>query len=210
MTNEQTAQLDVGQASEPAVPSGIGRTIVQTFKNSVERMKNDRPEEQPSFEAPIARPIDSRPQANMAVQLTPARSTEKKKPLAAPAPRQTRRARLRISRIDPWSVMKTALLFGVAGWIILIVATWAIFTVLAMTGLYDAVNSTVAQVFASPENINTFQIQDYVNTTRATALAALIGAVDVIILTALATIFAFLYNLSATVMGGLEVTMAED
>jgi len=106
--------------------------------------------------------------------------------------------------------MKTALLFGVAGWIIFIVATWIIFTVLDMTGLYDAINSTVAQIFASPGTTDVFNIKNYVNTTKATAMAALIGAVNVVIATALATIFAFLYNLTAVVMGGVEVTMAED
>ncbi|MCL1923621.1 MAG: DUF3566 domain-containing protein [Propionibacteriaceae bacterium] len=126
------------------------------------------------------------------------------------ASRQTRRARLRISRVDPWSVMKTALLFGVAGWIMFIVATWIVFGVLEMTGLYEAVNSTVAQIFASPDQTDDFNITDFINTTRVTALAALIGAVNVVILTALATIFAFLYNLTAIVMGGVEVTMAED
>jgi len=133
------------------------------------------------------------------------------KSAARPKPgRQSRRARLRVSRVDPWSVMKTALLFSVAAWIIFIVATWVVFTVLDMTGLYDAINSTVAQVFASPDQTSTFNIKKYINTTRATAIAALVGAVNVIIMTALATIFAFLYNLSAIVMGGIEVTMAED
>ncbi|MDR0489146.1 MAG: DUF3566 domain-containing protein [Propionibacteriaceae bacterium] len=124
--------------------------------------------------------------------------------------RQTRRARLRVSRVDPWSVMKTALLFGVAGWIIFIVATWIVFTVLDMTGLYGAINDTVAQVFASPDTVDQFQVETYINTTRATALAALVGAVNVVIITALTTIFAFVYNLTAVVMGGIEVTMAED
>ncbi|MCL1906812.1 MAG: DUF3566 domain-containing protein [Propionibacteriaceae bacterium] len=124
--------------------------------------------------------------------------------------RQTRRARLRISRVDPWSVMKTALLFGVAGWIMFIVATWIVFAVLDMTGLYEAINDTVAQIFASPDRTEDFNIREYINTTRATALAALVGAVNVVIMTALATIFAFLYNLTAVVMGGIEVTMAED
>jgi hypothetical protein len=34
--------------------------------------------------------------------------------------------------------------------------------------------------------------------------------VDVLIFTALATLGSFLYNLAATVLGGLEVTLAED
>ena len=135
---------------------------------------------------------------------------ESKKQPTRPKTRHSRRARLRISRVDPWSVMKTALLFSVAGWIIFIVATWVVFTVLDQTGLYGAINDTVAQIFASPDATATFNIQEYVNTTRATAIAALVGAVNVVIMTALATIFAFLYNLSAVVMGGIEVTMAED
>ena len=145
----------------------------------------------------------------VSVALVPPRPEAKKQP-PRPKTRHSRRARLRISRVDPWSVMKTALLFSVAGWIIFIVATWVVFTVLDQTGLYGAINDTVAQIFASPDAASTFNIQDYVNTTRATAIAALVGAVNVVILTALATIFAFLYNLSAVVMGGIEVTMAED
>ena len=219
MTDEQTAQLESDRAADPPVVSGIGKAIVQTFRNSVERMKNDKPpvEDVPLVETAVALPVEMvAPKIEDVPE--PARplkpeKVERRRPTVTTAPatsRQIRRARLRISRIDPWSVMKTSLLFGVAGWIIMIVATWAVFTVLNMTGLYEAINSTVAQVFASPDSVNTFNIKDYVNTTRATALAALVGAVNVIILTALATIFAFLYNLSATVMGGLEVTMAED
>jgi hypothetical protein len=106
--------------------------------------------------------------------------------------------------------MKITLLFAVAGWIIFIVATFVSFSVLDGTGLYDSINGAIAQVFTTPGSANTFNIKDYVNTTRATALAAVVGAVNVVIITALATIFAFLYNLAATVMGGIEVTMAED
>ncbi|MDR0849631.1 MAG: DUF3566 domain-containing protein [Propionibacteriaceae bacterium] len=142
-----------------------------------------------------------------AVTVTPKKPAAKRSPRL---PHQTRKARLRISRVDPWSVMKTALLFGVAGWIIIVVATFVIMTVLDETGLYAAINSTVAQVFAQPGAVDQFDIKDYVNTTRVTALAAAVGGVSVILLTALATVFAFLYNLSANVMGGIEVTLAED
>jgi len=167
----------------------------------------------PSLADPVATPAPSSGHLGSVTSLAlspTAVAPAPKKPARRRAPRQTRKARLRISRVDPWSVMKTALLFGVAGWIIFVVATWVVFTVLDMTGIYTAINDTVSQVFASPTAGQQFDIKSYVNTTRATALAALIGAVDVILLTALATIFAFLYNLSANVMGGVEVTLAED
>ncbi len=60
--------------------------------------------------------------------------------------RRTRRARLRISRIDPWSVMKTSLLFGIAGGIIFVVATYVLMSVVEATGLFAAVNSVVKDV----------------------------------------------------------------
>jgi hypothetical protein len=125
-------------------------------------------------------------------------------------PRRTRRARLRISRIDPWSVMKTSLLFGIAGGIIFVVATYVLMSVIEATGLFDAINQMVKDILASPSDTTTFDITTYINTKRATGLAALIGAIDVVIFTALATVFSFLYNLSATMLGGLEITLAED
>lgn len=129
---------------------------------------------------------------------------------AVQRPRRTRRARLRISRIDPWSVMKTSLLFGIAGGVIFVVATYVLMSVIQATGLFDAVNQMVKDILASPSDTTTFDITLYINTKRATGLAALIGAIDVVIFTALATVFSFLYNLSATMLGGLEITLAED
>ncbi len=124
--------------------------------------------------------------------------------------RRTRKARLRIARVDPWSVMKTALLFGIAGGIIFVVATYVVMSVIESTGVYQAINQVVGSMLTSPTDTTPFSIETYINTRRVTGLAALIGAVDVVIFTALATVFSFLYNLSATMLGGLEITLAED
>ena len=209
--------------------SSVGQSIVNSLRGSVERMKTDV--NPASYGAGLHHPSLIEETAPMQVSDIPVPDRHGSKsvkvasdsaagpktatvkpvmPRPKPTTRQSRRARLRISRVDPWSVMKTALLFGVAAWIIFIIATWIVFTVLGMTGLYDAINSAFTQIFSSPDVATAFDVQNYINTTRATALAALIGAVNVIITTALATIFAFLYNLSAVVMGGIEVTMAED
>jgi len=143
-------------------------------------------------------------------------------PVPVPAPRPAvtvasaressgrRRARLRISRVDPWSVMKTTFLFSIAFGIIGWVAVYAVWTVLASSGLFDSVNQLVAESLSSPSETNPFQIQSYVSTNMVLGIAALIGAVNVVIITAVGTIAAFLYNLAANVIGGLEVTLAED
>ena len=44
---------------------------------------------------------------------------------------------------------------------------------------------------------------------RVLLVAAVLAMVDVVLLTVLATLFAFLYNLCASFTGGFEVTLAE-
>jgi len=131
------------------------------------------------------------------------------KPKAGVA-RRTRKARLRLSRLDPWSVMKTSFLFSIAAGIMLVVATYAVWTVLSTSGLFPAINEIVASVVSTPGDTTPFRIEEYINTRKVLGVAALIACVDVVIFTALATLGSFLYNLAATVLGGLEITLAED
>jgi hypothetical protein len=128
----------------------------------------------------------------------------------AGTPRRTRKARLRLSRLDPWSVMKTSFLFSIAAGIMLVVATYAVWTVLSQSGLFPAINDIVASVVSTPGDTTPFRIEEYINTQKVLGVAALIACVDVVIFTALATLGSFLYNLAATVLGGLEITLAED
>ncbi len=124
--------------------------------------------------------------------------------------RRTRKARLRLSRLDPWSVMKTSFLFSIAAGIMLVVAVYTVWTVLDSSGLFESVNDIVKSVVSTPGDTTPFRIQDYANTQKVMGIAALIACVDVVIFTALATLGSFLYNLAATMLGGLEITLAED
>jgi hypothetical protein len=45
-------------------------------------------------------------------------------------------------------------------------------------------------------------VTQFVGFSRVVGLATVIAVVDVVLLTALATLFAFLYNLSASLLGG--------
>jgi hypothetical protein len=128
----------------------------------------------------------------------------------AGTPRRTRKARLRLSRLDPWSVMKTSFLFSIAAGIMLVVAVYVIWTVLSTSGLFDSVNEIVASVVSTPGDTTPFRIEEYINTQKVMGISALIACVDVVIFTALATLGSFLYNLAATMLGGLEITLAED
>ncbi|HYP43986.1 MAG TPA: DUF3566 domain-containing protein [Propionibacteriaceae bacterium] len=124
--------------------------------------------------------------------------------------RRTRKARLRLARLDPWSVMKTAFLFSIAAGIMLVVAVYVVWTVIGASSLFDSVNDIVKSVVSTPGDTTPFRIQEYINTQKVMGVAALLACLDVVIFTALATLGSFLYNLAATMLGGLEVTLAED
>jgi hypothetical protein len=127
------------------------------------------------------------------------------------APGKTpRRARLRLTRVDPWSVMKTAFLLSVAFGVVTFVAVFMIWSVLGAAGVWDSINSTVASVIEGDSNTSSFDVTDYVGMSRVLGFTLLVTVIDVILLTAIATLGAFLYNMAAALLGGIEVTLAED
>ena len=137
-------------------------------------------------------------------------------PESKPAKRATvagkkapRRARLRLTRVDPWSVMKTAFLLSVAFGIVTVVSVLIVWSVLGAAGVWDSINAT-AQDILGDEAAGTFDITAYIGTSRVMGFTMLVAVVDVVLLTAIATLGAFLYNMAAALLGGIEVTLAED
>mgnify|MGYP001335391950 FL=1 len=125
--------------------------------------------------------------------------------------RRTRKARLRLSRVDPWSVMKTSFLFSIAFGIMFWVAVSVVWTVIINSGLFDLINKQIVDLIASPTSTqSSFRIEDYISTNKVLGVTALLAVINVVISTALGTLTAFLYNLSANILGGLELTLAED
>ena len=126
------------------------------------------------------------------------------------AGRQPRRARLRLTRVDPWSVMKTSFLLSVAFGVVTFVAIFMVWSVLGAAGVWDSINSAVASIVEGDSGNSTFDVTNYVGMSRVLGFTLLVSVVDVILITAIATLTAFLYNLAAALLGGIEVTLAED
>lgn len=125
------------------------------------------------------------------------------------SPRTVRRAKLRVVRLDPWSVTKASFLLSIAFGIMCVVAVFLIFSIMNASGLWDSVNSTIQGVVDQKPK-DAFDIKDYVGMNRIMGITMLISAIDVVIITALATLGAFIYNMAASLLGGVEVTLAED
>ncbi len=141
----------------------------------------------------------------------PAKPTREERRAAkqAAAPKPGRRARLRLTRIDPWSVMKTSFLLSIALGIVTVVSVLMVWTVLDAADVWTSINQTVQDVVGG-QDTSTFDIENYLGTRRVVGFMMIVAAVDVVLLTAICTLGAFLYNMSASLLGGVEVTLAED
>jgi hypothetical protein len=149
----------------------------------------------------------AKPEKAEKVEAKPAVKAERA-PKASTRP-QTRKARLRMSRIDPWSVMKTAFLLSIAFGIVTWVAVFIVWSAIGAAGVFDNINNTVTEVLGTPA-AEPFRIENYINTGKVMGFTTLLACADVLIITALATLGSFLYNIAATLLGGLEVTLASE
>lgn len=129
--------------------------------------------------------------------------------LVRPAPKaKVRKARLLVSKIDPWSVLKMSFLLSVALGIVTVVGAVVLWTVMDLTGIFDQVNDLLAQVLGSEGG--TFTVQQLVSLGQVASFATIIAVVNVVLLTALSMLAAVLYNISSTLVGGIGVTLTDD
>ncbi len=125
---------------------------------------------------------------------------------AASAGAGARRVRLSVSRVDPWSIMKLAFLLSVAIGFITVVATMVVWYVLNDMGTFAKIQGFLSETIG-PQAVNLMQFIEF---DRVVSLSVLIAIVNVVLLTALATIMAILYNITAALVGGVHLTLTDE
>jgi len=179
-----------------------------------ERTEVTRPEvyasELPDLSGPAPKPV----QARKAVPDRPAAAEPAPAKAAAPATRvqlganRSRgpvRASMQIRHIDPWSALKVSLLLSVALFFVWMIAVAFLYLVLGGMGVWSKLNSNVGDLLTSTSGGG----GELVSSGTIFGGAALIGLVNIVLLTAMATVGAFIYNLSTDIVGGIEVTLAD-
>lgn len=115
------------------------------------------------------------------------------------------RASMQIRRIDPWSTLKVSLLLSVALFFVWMIAVAFLYLVLGGMGVWAKLNSNVGDLL----NNTSGSSGELVSSGTIFGGAVLIGLVNIVLMTAMATIAAFVYNLTTDLIGGIEVTLAD-
>jgi Transmembrane domain of unknown function (DUF3566) len=126
-------------------------------------------------------------------------------PQTGPPPRT---ALLSLQRIEPLSVMKFSSLLSLVGFVVLFVAVALIWYTLNKLGVFHKIETTIGLVTYTKNHPGS-NAAAWFSAKRVLGYTALIGAVNAVLFTALATIGAALYNLVTSLTGGIEVTLKE-
>ncbi|MDT5094640.1 MAG: hypothetical protein QOH60_4003 [Mycobacterium sp.] len=113
------------------------------------------------------------------------------------------RASMQVRRVDPWSVLKVSLVLSVVMFFVWMIAVAFLYLVLGAMGVWSKLNSNVGDLLTNTSN------SELVSSGTIFGGAALIGLVNIVLMTAMATVGAFIYNLTTDLVGGIEVTLAD-
>lgn len=160
--------------------------------------------ELPDLSGPIPRAGQRNPAPDEAVDPPTTRTRAERGIQVSNRPRGPVRASMQIRRVDPWSTLKVSLVLSVALFFVWMIAVAFLYLVLGGMGVWSKLNSNVGDLLN-----NSGGSADLVSSGTIFGGAVLIGLVNIVLLTAAATLGAFIYNLTTDLIGGVEVTLAD-
>lgn len=146
----------------------------------------------PDLSGPVSRPPrrTDAPQGGSAITVGPSR-------------RGSLRAAMQIRRIDPWATLKVSLVLSVVFFFVWMIAVAMLYLVLGAMGVWSKLNENVGELITNSGG------GELVSSGTIFGTALLIGLVNIVLMTAAATISAFIYNLTTDLVGGIEITLAD-
>ncbi|MEV0659879.1 DUF3566 domain-containing protein [Actinomadura luteofluorescens] len=121
-----------------------------------------------------------------------------------------RKAQLQLARLEPWSVMKFSFVMSLVCFVVLLVAVIVLYVILSGLGVFDAISDTVNSLTKEQgETTGGVDAGSWFSFVRVFGYTVLVGALNVLLITALSTVGSVIYNLAADLVGGVEVTLKE-
>ncbi|WP_143965941.1 DUF3566 domain-containing protein [Gordonia zhaorongruii] len=116
------------------------------------------------------------------------------------------RAAVQLRRVDPWSVFKVTGVLSIAGFFIWMIAVAVLYGVLDGMGIWEQINSSFGTLVNSD---GTDSGGDLISSGQVFGFASIFGIVAAVLVTGIATISAYIYNVCSDMVGGVEVTLAD-
>ncbi|MCT7661274.1 DUF3566 domain-containing protein [Mycobacterium deserti] len=203
-----------GGGHSPAVDARLNRFLSGSSAPTHEQeapARSERPEayasELPDLSGPTPRPRKATPDRPAPEPPSrPATAPTGGRMQVGARPHGPVRASMQIRRIDPWSTLKVSLVLSVALFFVWMIAVAFLYLVLGGMGVWSKLNSNVGDLLTSASGSTGGEL---VSSGTIFGGAALIGLVNIVLLTAMATIGVFIYNLTTDIVGGVEVTLAD-
>jgi hypothetical protein len=165
------------------------------------------PSELPDLSGPVPRPPQRKPSADRASPEAPSQpSTPASRIQVGARHHGPVRASMQIRRVDPWSALKVSLVLSIALFFVWMIAVAFLYLVLGGMGVWSKLNSNVGDLLTSASGQTGGEL---VSSGTIFGGAALIGLVNIVLMTAAVTLGAFIYNLTTDLVGGVEVTLAD-
>ncbi len=118
-----------------------------------------------------------------------------------------RKVRAMLISVDPWSAMKMSFLTSIAAGIALVVAVSVVWGVLDTMGVFVAIRDQITTLFNLKTETSILQYLEY---SKVMSGAILVAVFNAVILTALGTLSALIYNIIGKLVGGVYVTLSDD
>jgi hypothetical protein len=118
-----------------------------------------------------------------------------------------RRVRAMVTTVDPWSIMKLAFLLSIAVGIAFVVATSIVWEYLNSQGVFASINEQITTILDTESKPTFLQFTDK---NKIMSVVILLSVVNTVIMTALATIGAILYNMIVKLVGGVYITLSDE
>ena len=118
-----------------------------------------------------------------------------------------KQVRLKLRGIDVWSAVKVGFLISIASGIGIIVGAWLIWSVLANSGVFSSIGGLLSSILGEE---NAFNLESEFSFDNVMSTALTLALLNVVLSTALAAVWAVIFNVISKLVGGVSLTFTNN
>ena len=119
----------------------------------------------------------------------------------------TKQVRLKLKAIDIWSAVKVGFLISIASGIGIIVGALLIWSILANSGVFSSVGGLLSSIFGEQSGVD---LESEFSFGNVMSTAFTLALLNIVLSTALAAVWAAIFNLISKLVGGVSLTFTNN